>query len=75
MMSNSNVGYCHVHHSWTLVDTDNSQFVCGEPAVWDVPRRQYISVEQLEGDMPRMSTEPSLRHNAPFARSREVQEP
>jgi hypothetical protein len=51
---NSNVGYCHRHHRWTVVDTNSSHFVCGELAVWDVPRGGYISVDQLEAEMPRI---------------------
>jgi hypothetical protein len=61
-MSNSNVGYCHTHHGWTVVDTGRSQFACGELAVWDVPRGRYISVQQLEAEMPRMPTEPTVWH-------------
>jgi hypothetical protein len=53
-MLNTHIGYCHTHRSWTLVDTDTSHFVCGELAVWDVPRASYISVDQLESEMPRM---------------------
>jgi hypothetical protein len=61
-MSNANVGYCHTHHSWTVVETDRSQFVCGELAVWDVPRGRYISVQQLESEMPRMRTQRPVWH-------------
>lgn len=57
-MLNSNVGYCHTHRHWCLVDTDNSRFVCDELAVWDVPGHRYISVQQLEAEMPRVCTEP-----------------
>jgi hypothetical protein len=58
-MLNSNVGYCHRHRRWTLVDTNSSHFVCGELVVWDVPRGGYISVEQLEAEMPRMASHSS----------------
>ncbi len=55
-MPNSSVGYCHTHHTWTVVNTDHSQFICGELAVWDEPRGRYISVQQLESEMARMRT-------------------
>jgi hypothetical protein len=61
-MSNANVGYCHTHHSWTVVETGRSQFLCGELAVWDVPRGRYISVQQLEAEMPRMRTQRPVWH-------------
>jgi hypothetical protein len=57
-MLNSNIGYCHEHQHWTVVDTDNSLFVCGEMAVWDVPRGQYISVHQLESEMVPVRRQP-----------------